>query len=177
MLARDYPEVVCGAAAAGSACVMYRLASVERQCARCHKQYAIGLNTAAACGYHHGVIISGSRDNGLRARWTCCGKWGPSRHSVTPPREQFCTFGRHLSGFSPLSTPEDVSAYAATPGVSAAHAQGLTGEGQPSGRLHSRAARTGERGGVAVQRTLVDDMLEARALAATQSVSWLGCGE
>ena len=48
VLARDYPEVVCGAAAAGSACVMYRLASVVRQCARCHKQYAVGLNTAAA---------------------------------------------------------------------------------------------------------------------------------
>ena len=64
VLQRDYPDVPGVDVAGSSAQFMYTLACVKRQCIRCHKGYRVGHNTATACGYHHGVIISGHRDNG-----------------------------------------------------------------------------------------------------------------
>lgn len=67
VLLRDYPAVPEADTVEGAtAHLMYRLACLERQCIRCHKHYRVGRNTASACGFHPGVIISGHRDNG---RW------------------------------------------------------------------------------------------------------------
>ena len=209
VFARDYPAVPGAATAGGSgAQLMYRLACVQRQCIRCHKKYHVGHNTATACGFHHGVIISGHRDNGMRARWTCCGKWGPTRAGGSTEllaSEAFCSFTRHLGSLTTLNTPEDVGACGAaekgaeSEGIARhkhrlAHTASDPDEAGPVRSSTYSVARAGGGGqdeGTAarrdgsdestvvngVRRSLVDEMLHARSVAASQSVSWLGCGE
>ena len=96
----------------------YRVAASRRTCSRCHGQYCAGSNTvqAAKCGYHPGVIISGHRDNGMRARWTCCGQWGPTRagglHGPEPTQRSliFCAHGQHVASLpGEVCTPNDVA--------------------------------------------------------------------
>ena len=204
-LQRDYPDVsgvgeVRAPGHGGSAHFMYSLAAVKRQCIRCHKGYHVGHNVATACGFHHGVIISGHRDNGMRARWTCCGKWGPTRASGTTPvdlvkNEGYCSWTTHLGSLTSLNTPEDVGACGASEqgpasaGI-ARHRQRLahTASSEPEDAVGAEtleaegmrsadgaeAARSTVNG---VRRTLVDEMMHARTVAASQSCSWLGCGE
>ena len=170
----------------------------------------------------------------VRARWTCCGKWGPTRASGTTPldlvkNEGYCSWTRHLgslTGTSPaqsfvacdswahlegllamtaLNTPEDVGACGASEQGSAssgisrhrhrlAHTASSELEDAVGGSSGSGAAEHGAEvvaegvrsvdGAEAalstvngVRRTLVDEMMHARTVAANQGVSWLGCGE
>jgi hypothetical protein len=74
-----------------------------------------------------GIIISGSRDNGLRTRWTCCGGLGPSTlnamhgaadrgGSPTQPGE-FCVWGQHerAKPVAPPHSPPAALGGASTP--------------------------------------------------------------
>ena len=195
VLPRDYPAVPDAEQVKGAtARLLYQLACLQRQCSRCHKRYHVGRNTAKACGFHPGVIISGHRDNGMRARWTCCGKWGPTRaggNTELLRSESFCSFTRHLGSLSSLNTPEDIG------DCGAAMEQGdaedvptqtrrlRTALGLESGRSLTSSTTEGVDGDGTrqddpanrVHASLVEEMMHARSVAAAQSVSWLGCGE
>ena len=181
LLPRDYPAVPSPHDAAAARFV-YRLAAATQTCGRCHKAYRVGHNTAVACGYHSGVIISGHRDNGMRARWTCCGKWGPTRAGGTTelvPAE-FCCFGRHLGPPASLSTPEEVGACGASgAGGVARHVRHLLHTaGDPRASTlrsvdGSSAASASQPTAGGVRDTLVGEMMHARSVAAEQGVSWL----
>ena len=195
MLPRDYPAVPEADKVGGAtAHLMYRLACLQRQCSRCHKHYHVGRNTASACGFHPGVIISGHRDNGVRARWTCCGKWGPTRAGGITEllrSEGFCKFTRHLGSLTSLNTPEDIGACGAAEEQAGSKeasqlrrlvhtASGSESERSPTPSIHEGVDDDGtSRDDPAnrVRASLVEEMMHARSVAASQSVSWLGCGE